>query len=286
MKSKILSTVLIAFMLFIGALFTFLNLRTIATEIQDYRLILSTKYTDTNKGSYLWQLALIEPNKNNMDLVLDKLIASGDYKSAKFLNILVSNPKFNLKVVENDILNQNEDTDLKYFETLNSVEKAEIKYFLELREGYFTKPPYELPTTNLGKIATMIYLDDFNLYTAENNFGAEIRKQAGSYQNKSEQRIAVANIFLNYGFPRMALGLIETTTKENPCLYQSLDLKIRIYEETNKSDELIESINNLLSCYPSNQVALEKAISVTSTQELSLESYQTRLEELKKINNK
>lgn len=282
MKSKILSTSIVAFIIIINALFLFLALKMIIPTVQKERLTLASKYAESQQSSYLWQLALINPSKNNINLALDELIASGDITGAKLLNIWARSPQFNLKVVENSILNQNEYAHLGYYESLEPTEKKEISYFLQLKDGDSTKPKYERPTTNLGKIATMIKQDDFDLYTVDNNLGDEIQKQTEVYKNKTEQRLAIANIFLNYGFPQIALGLIKTTNKENLCLYQFLDLEIKIYE-VKKPDEVIKSIDNLLYCYPDNQAALEKAIHVTASQGLSPAIYQTKLKELTRI---
>jgi competence protein ComGC len=284
MKSKILSRSLVAFMIIISVLFVFFALKIIIPTVQKERLTLASKYAESHQSSYLWQLALINPDKNNLNLALENLITSGDIKGAKLLNIWVRDPKFKLKVVEDSILNQSEYNHLGCYESLEPTEKEEISYFLNLKDGNRSKPNPERPTTNLGKIAKMIYQDNFDLYTVDNNLGAEIQKQTEAYKNKTEQRLAVASIFLNYGFPKIALGLIETTTKENPCLHQALNLEIKIYDEINKPDEIIRSIDNLLHCYPDNQVALEKAISVTKKHGLDPDNYQTRLEELHRIN--
>ncbi|MBW6431729.1 hypothetical protein K0A96_00915 [Patescibacteria group bacterium] len=284
MKSNVRCILLILFLVIISALFVFSILKTVAPIVRKEHLILTEKYRESNQPSYLWQLILINPDENNINQALDELIASGDIAGAKLLNFWLRDPKFNLKVVENSIINQREYTHLGYYETLDFTKKEEISYFLNLKDGNLTKPNFNQPITSLGKIATMIYKDDFDLYIVENTLGAEIKKQADTHQNTTEQRVSIANVFQNYGFPKIALVINNTTTKENPCLYQSLDLEIEIYEEINQPDEIIRSIDNLLYCYPDNQLALEKAINVTKKHGLDPDNYQTRLKELNKIN--
>lgn len=287
MQKKIIYTISIIAVITIAGLFAYFLAQKATILVNSRSNYLEEKYQETDKVSYLLELKIINPNQNHEKRLINQLLRHGNYNAAYIINLFVNLDNFNLKITETAIETNNKFIEDKYIERLNLNEKAELEAFIKLNSSNNTEIIINNPNTNLGKITKMTLGNDFSIYNVDSIIGNEISKLVDTYPKRTEQSLAIAKLFNEFGFYNTSKLVSENIIVDTGCIKDAYIVNAESFRLNTKPSEAQASLERYLGCDPRDQEVLRLLLIDTQINKDSVKEdiYTNKLKLLSEIDN-